>query len=191
MSSVSAQKALLRKEMMDRRQSLSEEEWQEKSQQIIETVLSSDEFKASDTIHCFISMNDRFEVNTHILIKELLAQDKTLIVPITNFTDGTLSHSVLNSFEDLSPNKWGVLEPKDLNPVNVNDIDLVLVPLLAADRAGNRLGYGKGFYDRFLSSISAPSFGLLFQKFILEKIPTDSFDKKLNGLISEKGFYYS
>lgn len=191
MGLIAEQKALLRKEIITKRQLLSKKEWQEKSQQIKKIILSSSEFKNSDTIHCFISMNDRYEVDTHGLIKEILELGKTLVVPITSFSDGTLSHSVLNSFDQLKKNKWGVLEPVTINPININETDLVLVPLLAADRLGNRLGYGKGFYDRFLSEISAPSFGLLFEEFILEKIPSDSFDRKLNGLISEKGLNYS
>ncbi len=191
MDSISEQKSLLRKEMIAKRQSLPKEEWRAKSQLIKDVILSSRELETSDTVHCFISMNDRFEVDTHSLVKDLLDQDKTLVVPVTNFKDGTLSHSILSSFDELKPNKWGVLEPLEPKPINVDEIDLVLVPLLAADRAGNRLGYGKGFYDRFLSTIPALSFGVLFEEFIMEKIPVNSFDQKLKGLISEKGVYYS
>ncbi len=191
MISVSEQKALLRKQMIAKRQSLSKKEWKNKSEQIVKIILSSSELENSNIIHCFISMNERFEVDTHGLVKKILDLGKTVVVPVTNFNDGTLSHSLLNSFDELTPNKWGVLEPKVLRPITIEKIDLVLVPLLAADRAGNRLGYGKGFYDRFLANIKASSFGLLFEEFVLEKIPTDSFDRKLNGLISEKGLSYS
>lgn len=191
MASVSEQKSLLRKEMIAKRQSLSQEEWEEKSSLILGHILSSSEFKSARTIHCFISMNDRFEVDTHRLINEMLAVGKEVIVPITDFKSGTLSHSKLESFSDLKPNKWGVLEPDQKKAVKTDEIDLVLVPLLAADKFGNRLGYGKGFYDRFLAETNALAFGLVFSDFILENIPTDSFDKKLNGLISEKGLIYT
>ncbi|MBO6524508.1 MAG: 5-formyltetrahydrofolate cyclo-ligase [Balneolaceae bacterium] len=191
MASISEQKSLIRKEVTAKRQLLTVDEWASKSRLIKEVILLSPEYENSDTIHCFISMNERFEVDTQSLIKDILDQGKTLVVPITNFKKGILSHSKLSSFEALKPNKWGVLEPQEFKPVNNDEIDLVLAPLLAADRTGNRLGYGKGFYDRFLSTISAPAFGLLFEEFILENIPTDSFDQKLKGLISEKGFYYS
>ncbi len=191
MNSISEQKSLLRKEIMEKRQSLSLEEWKAKSDQIKKHILDSEEFKSARYIHCFISMNERFEVDTHDLIQQMLGKGKDVIVPITNFSNKTLSHVKINSLKDLEPNKWGVLEPKNKKSVNTESIDLVFVPLLAADTSGNRLGYGKGFYDRFLSKMKALSFGLLFDEFILKNIPTDTFDKKLNGLISEKGFKYS
>lgn len=191
MGTVSQQKALLRKKIIAGRQSLFKEVWERKSSLIKEKILSSKEFKSAKKIHCFISMNERFEVNTHELIKEMLLLNKEVVVPVTDFEKGTLLHSRLFSIKDLKPNKWGVLEPLTLDFIEPYEIDLILVPLLAADESGNRLGYGKGFYDRFLEKTKAFSCGLIFSEFILELIPTDSFDKKLNALISEKGFIYT
>lgn len=190
METVSEQKALLRKTLIARRKSLSKKEWQRNSESIIEHVLTSKEFKGSDIIHCFVSINERFEVETHSLIETMLSLGKRVIVPIMN-GDGTLLHSELTSFSELEANKWGVLEPKHLNPFDLALLNLILVPLLGADLYGNRLGYGKGFYDRFLEEVEVTSIGLLFEEFILEEIPIEPFDRKLNGLISEKGLIYT
>ena len=130
-------------------------------------------------------MNERNEVNTQPLIQELISRGIKVIVPITDFESGTLNHSMLTSFEELESNKWGVLEPKEMDETDYKP-DIILVPLLAADLEFNRLGYGKGFYDRFLSESSALTIGLVFQEYILNKIPVERFDQKLDILVTEK-----
>jgi len=183
--SVSEQKSVLRKSLLQKRDSLTSEEWKRKSDQIISNLYSTQEFKKAKTIHCFVSINERKEVNTHELIKQLLNSDKQLIVPVTNFENNSLDHSVVNSFQDLIPNKWKVLEPKSVNKPQQKP-DLVLIPLLASDKKFNRLGYGKGFYDRFLSSTDAVKAGLIFSDFIIDKVPVEEFDEKLDILITEQ-----
>lgn len=182
---ISDQKSELRTRLLFQRKSMSDEVWEFKSDQIIGNLNKLNEFKKSQTIHCFVSMNDRKEVNTHDLIKELLSQNKEVIVPITDFETGELKNSKLKSLEELQPNKWGVLEPAILNSFRTK-IDIILVPLLAADKHFNRLGYGKGFYDRFLKSASVLKVGLVFEEFILSQIPIEDFDEKLDILITEK-----
>lgn len=186
---VAAQKRNLRSTLIKKRNTLLKKEWEEKSREIFEHVLNSSEYKESEFIHCFVSMNHRFEINTHLLIQKILDEKKRVIVPITDFTNNMLTHSYLRSFDDLTVNKWGVLEPKKMEPVPISKIELVLLPLLGVDREGNRLGYGKGFYDRFLSKISIPTFGLIFDDFIIDEIPTENFDIPVHGFISENGVY--
>lgn len=186
---VAAQKRDLRTTLIKRRNTLLKKEWKEKSRKIFEHVLNSSEYQESGFIHCFISMNDRFEINTHLLIQKMLDEKKKVIVPVTDFTNNILTHSYLRSFDDLIVNKWGVLEPKEAEPVSISKIELVLLPLLGVDSKGNRLGYGKGFYDRFLSKISIPTFGLIFDDFIIDEIPTENFDIPVHGFISENGLY--
>lgn len=188
---ISDHKSLLRKKLIAHRESISKKDWEQKSELVKEVVLKSKEFKKANVIHCFLSMNDRFEVETHSLVKSMLLKGKRVIIPVMNMVSGTLEHSELTSFSELELNKWGVLEPKELKPFDTNKVDLILVPLLGADLNGNRLGYGKGYYDRFLEKVTASSFGLVFDEFILEKIPIESFDRKLSGIISEKGLTYT
>ncbi|GAB5408746.1 MAG: 5-formyltetrahydrofolate cyclo-ligase [Balneolaceae bacterium] len=190
MKTVSEQKVLLRKKLISQRKSFSLKEWHEKSELIKKHVLASKEFKNASIIHCFISINERFEVETHSLIEEALLEGKRIVVPVMN-GNGTLIHSELTDLSELEVNKWGVPEPKQIKIFEINFLDLILVPLLGADSNGNRLGYGKGFYDRFLDEVKAVSFGMLFDEFIIEEIPIEPFDRKLNGLISEKGLTYT
>lgn len=186
---VAERKAELRTRILRGRNSISRAQWRHNSDAICDTILNSFEYRNSENIHCYISMNDRFEVDTHLLIKHLIKDGKQVIVPVANFKSGELSHSYLHSFDTLKANKWGVLEPIEVKPAEISSIDLILLPLLGVDRKGNRLGYGKGFYDRFLSQISIPTFGLIFDDFILDEIPTENFDIPLYGFISESGLF--
>jgi 5-formyltetrahydrofolate cyclo-ligase len=183
--SVSDQKSELRARLLKLRKSIKKEDWQSWSETIINELKIIPEFINSDVIHCFVSMNDRKEVNTHSLLKDLISSGKKVIVPVTDFETGELKHSELWSFKDLKENKWGVLEPDEIHPQK-QKTDLILVPLLAADKDFNRLGYGKGFYDRFLKKENAVKIGLLFDGFLVDQIPVENFDEKLDILITEK-----
>lgn len=187
---VSDQKKALRKDLLELRLKMDEKVWSEKSEAITHHFLRSELFSQSNVIHCFVSMNKRREVNTLPLIKQLLAVHKRVVAPVTDFETGALLHAEITSLRDLNENKWGVLEPIQISDFNVSNIDVVLVPLLASDEQGNRLGYGKGFYDRFLNQIKVPKLGLLFQDFVLPNVPVDEFDIPLDGFITENGLRY-
>lgn len=183
--SVSDQKSELRARLLKLRKSIKKEDWQSWSETIINELKKIPEFIDSNVIHCFVSMNERKEVNTHFLLNDLISSGKKVIVPVTDFETGELKHSELRSFKDLKKNKWGVLEPDEIHP-QTQETDLILVPLLAADNEFNRLGYGKGFYDRFLKKENAVKVGLLFDDFLFDQIPVENFDEKLDILITEK-----
>lgn len=179
------EKKRLRKELLNRRTNIPENEYQRASEIIIDNVTQLQEFKRAETIHCYVSMNNRGEVNTHQLIRRLFSLGKRVVVPITNFEDGTLIHVILNSFDELEKNKWGVLEPEGGEKINPEKLDLVLVPMVGGDEMCNRIGYGKGFYDRFLSEVSCPKIGLIFEQNIVKRIPVEEFDVTLDKIITE------
>ncbi|MBO6586496.1 MAG: 5-formyltetrahydrofolate cyclo-ligase [Gracilimonas sp.] len=186
MSSISQQKQDLREKVLAERLQIPDREWKNKSDQIISSLTNADYFKEAKTVHTYISMNQRREVYTDGLLEDILNGDKRAVVPVTNFEDRSLTHSEIRSLSDLKKNKWGVEEPKHITPVNVKELELIIVPMAAADRAGNRLGYGKGFYDRFLKEAKAIKVGLVFDAFLFDEIPIEEFDEKLDVIISEE-----
>ena len=190
MSGISDQKKALRTQLLAKRQVLTSHQWRTKSKAIKEFLFESTSYIKAKTIHCFVSMNERKEVNTLPILEKMLVDGKKVIIPVTNFENGELEHSFFLGQDTLSPNKWGVLEPLEQDRVEPTTIDLILVPLLAVDNYGNRLGYGKGFYDRFLNQTNALKLGLLFQDFVLPQIPVDHFDEQLDGFITENGVRY-
>lgn len=148
--------------------------------------MESAEFNTSETVHCYVSMNGRREVDTHGLIRDMFSLGKRVVVPVTNFDEGTLSHFVLNSFDDLESNKWGVLEPNGGKQISPKELDLVVIPMVGGDEQGNRIGYGEGFYDRFLKEVLCPKIGLIFERNIIEQIPVEDFDIPLDKIITEQ-----
>ena len=145
-----------------------------KSDEIRQRLLGVERVKQAKTICTFISAFK--EPDTVEIIKELWEQDKKIVVPITDIESGTLSLSYIN----------GILEPKTVRKADENNIDVILVPGLAFDRNGGRMGFGKGYYDRLLESSKAVKIGLCYDFQILEKIPTESHDVPMNFVITEK-----
>ena len=145
-------KAALRTQFLAQRMALTEAEITAKSQRISDWLCQSLPMQSWAYLHSFLPIKTKNEIDTWLIINRMNRDFPfcKIVVPKI-LSDGQLAHYQLNK-SHLIANKWGVLEPdssKD-TPIDCSKIDLVLVPLLAFDKAGNRVGYGKGFYDEFL-----------------------------------------
>ncbi|MGK0210780.1 MAG: 5-formyltetrahydrofolate cyclo-ligase, partial [Polaribacter sp.] len=109
----------------------------------------------SSNYHLFLSISEKKEINTEYLLHILQGRDKSVIVPKSDFSSGELKHILLQDSTRLQPSSYGIPEPVSGIEIQVSIIDVVFVPLLVFDIEGNRVGYGKGFYDRFLAQCSA------------------------------------
>lgn len=179
-------KERIRKRLRLKRKRISNTDFIQKSETIIEVLQHQEEYRSARTIHCYVSMNKRREVNTHPLIKAMIASDRQVVVPVTNFRDQALQHLKLESFDDLEVNKWGVLEPRRGEKYKLSELDLIIVPMVGGDERGHRIGYGGGFYDRFLQGLDCSTIGLCFEQNILTKLPIESFDIPLDKIITEE-----
>lgn len=170
--------------------SLNKRVWEHSNERIREYLTGWDVFKQAETVHSYISIATQKEVDTLEIIKYCLAQGKKAVVPIME-ANRRLRHSYLTDVNEVKENDWGVLEPVSEIKANVQLLDLVLVPLLAVDKHGTRLGYGAGYYDGFLSEIpsSTLKIGLLADGFNVCSLPKDPWDVALDGFISEKGIH--
>lgn len=180
------EKETLRDKLIAKRAGIPEKKWGIYSERIIKKLKQLSSYQKAHTVHCYVSMNKRGEVNTHKLIKQMFSAGKQVIVPITHTDRGTLTHHELTSFKDLTPNKWGVPEPDGGPEVPVADLDIVIIPMVGGDEQCNRIGYGGGFYDRFLKNVDCPKIGLIFEQNILPKLPVESFDIPLDNIITEE-----
>lgn len=183
-------KKSLRTHFKNKRMSLNKRVWEHSNERIREYLTGWDVFKKAETVHSYISIATQREVDTLEIIKYCLAQGKKAVVPIME-ANRRLRHSYLTDVNEVKENDWGVLEPVSEIKANVQLLDLVLVPLLAVDKHGTRLGYGAGYYDGFLSEIpsSTLKIGLLADGFNVCSLPKDPWDVALDGFISEKGIH--
>ncbi len=183
-------KQSLRTHFKSKRINLKKREWESSNEGIRKNLIGWDVFKQAEIVHSYISIAKHREVDTHEIIKYCLAQGKKTVVPIME-ANRQLRHSYLLDVNEVKENDWGVPEPVSEIKANLQLLDLVLVPLLALDKHGTRLGYGVGYYDGFLSEIphSTLKIGLLADGFNVCSLPKDPWDVALDGFISEKGIH--
>ncbi len=101
--------------------------------------------------HLFLSIKEKKEVDTEPLLHILFGKDKNVVISKADFTTGKMANYLLTDDTSLRLNQWGIPEPVSGVEISPEQIEVVFIPLLAFDRKGNRIGYGMGFYDRFLS----------------------------------------
>lgn len=138
--------------------------------------------------HIFLPIVHHNEVNTEYLLHILQGKNKNVILSQSNFEDLSMKHFLLDDQITIANNEFGIPEPKNGIPIANELIDVVFVPLLAYDEKGNRVGYGKGFYDRFLSKCRKDiiTVGLSFFDAENEIEDASELDIKLHYIVSPK-----
>lgn len=177
----------LRKLYKQKRKDLTQTEFEE-FQKKIENQIAGLDLSEVQNIHIFLTIERQKEINTSPIITSLWAKGKTVIIGKTNIKDCSLTHFVFEKDTVLEINNYGIPEPINAQPFDVTKIDLVFVPLLISDKHNYRVGYGKGFYDRFLSECkpTVKTIGLNFFKPIDTISDTNEFDIPLNDIIYPK-----
>ena len=179
----------LRNEILEKRSKLTKENIADYSEIITSTLRDLDEYKNAKRIMSFVSMGT--EVDTHPFIEEALADGKSIVVPITVYATRELLLSDLYSLSELEVADHNIEVPKDgfVRLVQPETVDLVLVPGVAFAKDGHRVGYGGGYYDRFLAKLdeSVPKIAIGFDLQVVKEVPTNEFDFPVDSLITEKG----
>lgn len=157
-------KEQLRKLYLQKRKALSDVEFKQLNKAVVDNFFKGIDLSSVKVLHTFLPIEKQREVNTWLIIQKLKSDFPSIniSVPRVNNQSAMIENFYYEKAEQLELNMWDIPEPKQGMPTDINDIDLVLVPLLAFDRAGNRVGYGRGFYDKFLATVpdSASKVGL-------------------------------
>lgn len=170
----------IRKEMLLKRQNI--EKRDEKNLRILKRLTSCDFFKNVRRVMVYISY--RGEVDTKALIEEMISMGKSICAPVCVDKETMIARE-FSDFSELKSGAYGIPEPKGKE---VKDIDLVIVPGVAFSGECFRIGYGAGYYDRFLEKTKAVTCGLFFEEQRCDFLP-DSHDKKLDYIITEEKIY--
>ena len=182
-----AQRHELRKQILARREALSVQDRQQKSAQIIKALVEHNSFRQAKTIFTYI--NFRSEVITETLKEACFVLNKRICVPLTVKKDSRLVPYELTKSSQLHLGYCGIPEPdpKTFSQIAPHEIDLTILPGSVFDGQGGRLGYGGGFYDRFVQNDAPNSIriGLAFDLQLVEDLPLLPHDQKLHHLITE------
>ena len=173
----------LKETILKKRNSLLREELIEKSKKIKNTLLNLAHYKKSKTAMFFVSFNS--EVDTHEMIKKSL-KNKTVVVP--KVANNEIEPSIILDFDNLvSSGKFGILELIEAMKIAYKNIDLILVPGIAFDLHGHRVGYGLGYYDKFLKKVpKAVKIGLCFDFQVADKISHEEHDVPVDLIVTEE-----
>lgn len=177
----------LRKTYIEKRNALTNAEKEKLQESIYQQIFNLDT-DGINNVHLFLSMRKFNEIDTLPIINYFRDKGKKIIVSRCNFNDDSLSHFYFEKDTKLKLNKFGVPEPENATEVDVKEIDLVFVPMLISDKKNFRVGYGKGFYDRFLAACRSDTqtIGLNFFTPIQHIKDTHEFDVPLDIVIYPK-----
>ena len=177
-------KSELRKVYLEKKKTLVPAEISILSKNIFENFIAQFYVKENQIVHCFLSLPEKGEVDTTLFINYFFENNIQVFVP--KIIKGKLIALEITAETPLIENSWGIKEPAGSEDCGVKNYDFVITPLLYADQFGNRVGYGKGFYDRFFSEINrnAVKIGVSFFPPNEEIDDVSDFDVPLNYLVT-------
>jgi len=182
---ITADKTFLRSHYKKKRFSLTKQEVDDLSQRVCKQLDKLNIWKLKH-YHIFISILKYNELDTSSIINKLKSEQKIIIVP--KISNNELVHIAINDETKFGLNEYGIKEPNDGNHFIIENLDIIFIPLLAFDLEGHRVGYGKGYYDRFLklANNSTLKIGLSFFDPINKILDIDDNDVKLDYCVTPK-----
>ncbi len=182
------EKKNIRKNVRAARRKISDEILKKNNTLIEQNLYTTTEYAEAKILHIYISSFNS-EVNTFPIIDSFLKNKGKVIVPIVNKEKEILFHSELKTLNGLEKNKFKIWEPVEKYFIGADIADLIIIPGVAYDKKGNRIGHGKGYYDKFLSNVNTPKFALAYDFQIVDDIPVTNNDIPVDVIISEKTIF--
>lgn len=178
-------KRIIRKEILEKRDMLIKNQVEMLSSEISNHVVNWDKFINASTV--MVYSNYKNEVATSGIIDECLKKNKKVVLPKVIKESRDIIPCIVGGFHELIPGVYGILEPDGSNIIEKNNIDLIIVPGVAFDMNGNRIGHGAGYYDKFLNNYNGIKAGICYNFQIVENASPDEFDVRMDYLITERG----
>jgi len=183
-------KKALRRKILDERKNINIVKKEDMDNKILDKLYESEYYRKSKKIFIYISYDS--EINTKGIINKALEDNKKVYVPRTEFKNRLMDAVEIMSLDNLVESDFGILEPSIKEPyIDPNELDLIVVPGVAFDKQGGRMGYGAGFYDRYFKKISEDNIkkvmkvALAYEFQTLEKVPMNDHDIPVDCIITE------
>jgi 5-formyltetrahydrofolate cyclo-ligase len=180
-------KEQLRREMQQTRRSREPAWIVAASQRIQKAVLGLPQFQQAARIGCYLALP--YEVQSRAIIEAAWAAGKRVCVPAFNEEKDRYELTWLDPDEDTQPGRWNIREPRSARRAGSAEVDFIVVPALAYDRMGHRLGHGGGHYDRILGSWAGFRVGVAFEFQVFDQVPMGSQDVPVDLVVTEKAVY--
>ncbi|MEK7529291.1 MAG: 5-formyltetrahydrofolate cyclo-ligase [Patescibacteria group bacterium] len=176
-------KKILRQSILKKRTGQKADLKKTKDTAIRKRITSNTDFQKSRIIFCYVSKKD--EVDTLEILKKWIGKKEFIVPRVVDENHFDLHH--LEKIEQLSPGVFGVLEPhRESRKRAAHEIELAIIPGVVFDTRGHRIGFGKGYFDRFLKKLKCPKIGLAYEFQIVDKIPESTYDVPVDFIITEK-----
>lgn len=189
MTTIKKIKDEIRKDFLKKRYELGEDERKKRSEAICSLAVSLVSFRHADTVLLYAPIKS--EIDISIIFDEAIKRGKKVAFPRCDCENRTMTYHYVSSMEDMKPCAYGILEPDEAAPVydpeNSSGVAVCYIPGLAFDAFGYRLGYGKGYYDKFMHIFKGCTIGLIYSEFILPSLPRGKFDRHCDIMLTEKG----
>lgn len=186
-------KKILRKEILEKRDNIDIDKKEKMDEAIINRFYESKYYKEAKKIFIYISFGS--EINTREIINVALKENKKIYVPRTELKTKVMDAVEISSLSNLKESSYGILEPlKEEECIDPNELDLIVVPGVAFDRNGGRMGYGAGFYDIYFKKITKENvkkitkLALAYDMQVIEIVPMNEDDIPVDYIITEKEF---
>ena len=175
------EKAALRKHLLEQRDSISFDLMEIHSSKIFSKLIKTKIISEAKSIGCYYSIGS--EVQTHEIIKHFLSENKSVSLP--KVSQDYMSFRNIKDLSKLEKGEYDISEPKDTAAIEQKH-DVILVPCVGLDNDGNRIGYGLGFYDKYLEEKDVIKIALAYSKQIVKTIPASANDVKMDWIITER-----
>ncbi len=176
-------KQTLRPRLSALRLSLTPEDLKARSEKIVQILASDELVREAENLALYQSFRNEVDVSS---LKDIFPK-KSIYLPKIDSVQGTMDFLKADPKTQMKAHAWGLSEPEEGERLLKGEATIMIVPALAFDRRGYRLGYGKGFYDRFLSSFPMKTIGVCFSEFLFESLPSEAHDRVVDRVVTEHG----
>ncbi len=158
---------------------------------VVSRLLSLASFRYAETVLLYYPIKG--ELNVLPIAEAAFKAGKKVAFPLCNTASSTMTYHVVSSLNELSDGSYGIPEPSSELPIYLpskEKNDLIIIPAVCFDRHGYRVGYGKGYYDRYMGTFGGTAVGVTFHKLLRPEVPRGHFDKHVSLIVTEKGAFF-